>query len=616
MRRKFSSRNGWPVAALVLAAASVQAQQEDPAALFTEVIEVRVVNIEVVVTDRDGARVHGLEPSDFELLVDGETVPIDFFTEIQDGFAREAAGDGVAAAPGLDPDSPAGTNFLVFIDDFFSIQRDRDRVLDGLGDDLWEHLVPADHVAAVAFDGRSAETLTPWTNEPEVWEEALDRARARPAYGIHRLSELSQSADDRRLQAQLEAVTDQDPAREQIEERAMLDELRVASSSPLPGDGATQEGAAAMAAAIGDFAREDAYLLKDILGTSLSTAELRYAKRLEDQVQRSVLAAVAAMRRFANRPGRKVMLILAGGWPRSPALFTVADSGGNFEDFAVAADSLLANDDELYGPLASTANLIGFSLYPVDVPGVSAGFAGDASRQSAGQQQNPGDGARRGAINREHLLHGTLEQLARSTGGLPMINAQRDVALARTYEDTRSWYWLGFQSQRREDGAFHNVAVRLVGRPDLRVRSREGYVDMSRDREIALAVEAALLFPEPPEARTLAASLSTPVRAGRGRMSVHAEVAIPLDEIHLLPVGGMWRNELEFRAIAMDADGNRSEMAAETISIAGPRKPQPGQTFFYETDLQLRRREHSYVLAISDPLTGTILTSSGEIRPP
>lgn len=90
----------WPVAALALAGAAVQAQQEDPAALFTEVIEVRVVNIEVVVTDRDGVRVHGLEPSDFELLVDGEPVPIDFFTEIQDGVAREAGGDGVAAAPG------------------------------------------------------------------------------------------------------------------------------------------------------------------------------------------------------------------------------------------------------------------------------------------------------------------------------------------------------------------------------------------------------------------------------------------------------------------------------------------------------------------------------------
>ncbi|MCY3929257.1 MAG: hypothetical protein OXG81_13395 [Acidobacteria bacterium] len=137
----------------------------------------------------------------------------------------------MAAAPGLDPDSPAGTNFLVFIDDFFSVQRDRDRVLSGLGDGLWDHLLPADRVAAVAFDGRSAETLTPWTNEPEVWEEALERARARPAYGIHRLSELSQSEDDRQLQTQLEAVTDQDPAREQIEELKQLRALREAGTS-------------------------------------------------------------------------------------------------------------------------------------------------------------------------------------------------------------------------------------------------------------------------------------------------------------------------------------------------------------------------------------------------
>lgn len=592
----------------VAALAAAAAQEEDPAALFAEVIDVRVVNIEVVVTDRDGDRVHGLKPSDFELLVDGETTPIDFFTEIEDGVAREAAGSDVAAAPGIEPDAPAGTNFLLFIDDFFAIQSHRNRVLEGLGDDLWEHLVPADHVAAVAFDGRSAETLTPWTNQPDVWEEALERARARPAHGVHRLSELSQSADDRRLHTQLEAVADQ-----AFTEPVRFEELQLAADLEESDPQAAQRAER--------LAAEDAELLKDILGTSLSAAELRYAKRLDDQLRRSVLAAVATMRRFANRPGRKVMLILAGGWPRSPALFAVADDAGNFEDFAVAADGLLMNEDELYGPLAATANLIGFSLYPVDVPGAGAGFAGDgfagdASRPVPAQPRNAGDGARRGAINREHLLHGTLEQLARSTGGLPMINARRDAALARTFEDTRSWYWLGFQSPRREDDAFRRVEVRLVDRPALRARSREGYVDMSRDREIATTVEAALMFDGVPGAQRLDARLSQPVRAGRGRMSVHVEIAIPLDDVGLLPVAGTWRNELQFRAIAMDMEGARSEMAAETIPITGPRKPRPGQTFFYETDLQLRRREHRYVLALYDPVAGAILTAAGEIRPP
>ena len=595
--------------AAALPASAVPAQQEDPAAVFTDVVDVRVVNLEVVVTDREGERVHGLEPSDFELLVDGEPTPIAFFTEIEEGVAvrRDAAEGDVAAAPGIVADAPAGTNFLLFIDDFFAIRRDRNRVLEGLGNDLWEHLAPADHTAVVAFDGRSAETLTPWTNQPAVWDEALERARERPAYGIRRLSERTDSADDQRLQKRLEAVTDRrpsDPAMERIEVGAMEDrEL----------DGPSAEDVASMEA----LEREDAYLLKDILGTSLSTAELRYASRLDEQLRRSVLAAVATMRRFANRPGRKVMLILAGGWPVSSALFTVADDTGNFDDFAVSADGLLLSEDRLYGPLVATANLVGFSLYPVDVPGHSAGFAGDASRSFAvPEPQNPGDGMKRGAINRENLLHTTLEQLARSTGGLPMINAQRDTALALTFEDTRSWYWLGFESQRRGDEAFRNVEVRVTGRPGLRARAREGYVDMSSDREIALTVEAALMFDRVPGAQLLDARLSQPVRDGRGRMSVHVEIAIPLDDVALLPVAGMWRNELQFRAIAMDMEGARSEMASEMIPIAGPQRPQPGQTFFFETDLRLRRRQHRYVLALYDPVAGAVLTAAGEIRPP
>ena len=53
---------------LSLAAAS---QSPEP---FGEVIDVRVVNVEVVVTDRDGNRVAGLQPGDFRLRVDGEVL--------------------------------------------------------------------------------------------------------------------------------------------------------------------------------------------------------------------------------------------------------------------------------------------------------------------------------------------------------------------------------------------------------------------------------------------------------------------------------------------------------------------------------------------------------------
>jgi hypothetical protein len=43
-----------------------------------------MVNIEVVVTDRDEVRVTGLRPQDFLLLVDGLEVPIEDFTEVHE----------------------------------------------------------------------------------------------------------------------------------------------------------------------------------------------------------------------------------------------------------------------------------------------------------------------------------------------------------------------------------------------------------------------------------------------------------------------------------------------------------------------------------------------------
>ncbi len=566
------------LAALILlaaaAAAPVPAQQDDLPAVFSEVIDVRVVNIEVVVTDRQGNRIHGLKASDFELLVDGEPVPIDYFTEIQEGLARETEGSDVAAVPDLDANEPVGTSFLLFIDDFFSIARDRDRVLNRLEKDFAQ-LGPADRVAAVAFDGKSVTMLTTWTNSPSQLADALQRARRRRAHGLMRMGELRTNDQERLDRANLSALADR-------------------------------------------FAEDGGVdLPEDVLRGSLRGTELRYATNLENQLERSVLAAVATLRSFANRPGRKVMLLLAGGWPESPALYTIADRMQGLTAIGVAADTRMMSQDDLYGPLVSAANLIGYTLYPVDVPGFRPEFALDASVGFDGNSAvDPSQGALGSLMQeREMMQHHTLELLARSTGGVPMINSQRDTALADAVADTRSYYWLGFEPQRREDDAVHDVDVRLVGYPEYRVRSREGYVDMSRGTEVTMMVEGALLFGNPPSAKPLGVRFGKPQRAGFGKIMVPVRVAIPLDEVTLLPVAGVWQNELEFRVTVMDRNGNRSETPVEKIRIAGNQQPQPGQYFTFETGLELRRREHTFVIAVYDPLTGTILSSSGDIGP-
>ena len=166
--------------ALLLAALPVAGQESPLPDLFSDVIDVRVVNVEVVVTDRKGKRIPGLQASDFELRVDGTQVPIEFFTEIDDGRARATSDDDTDNLLSLAPDDAVGTNYLIFIDDLFAIRQRRNRVLNRLEQDL-ARLGPADRVAVVAFDGRNLTRITDWTNSRDEIESAL----LRPGSGRH-----------------------------------------------------------------------------------------------------------------------------------------------------------------------------------------------------------------------------------------------------------------------------------------------------------------------------------------------------------------------------------------------------------------------------------------------
>ena len=85
----------------LVAAAGAQPTLDDlPLSAFGDEITVRVINLEVVVTDRKGERVSGLRPEEFRLRVDGQETPIEFFSEIVEGVV-EQGGEALPAAPGV-----------------------------------------------------------------------------------------------------------------------------------------------------------------------------------------------------------------------------------------------------------------------------------------------------------------------------------------------------------------------------------------------------------------------------------------------------------------------------------------------------------------------------------
>ena len=538
-------------AALPAAAWQQPPAAEPPASIFGEQIEVRVVNVEAVVTDKDGNRVSGLAPSDFVLKVDGKTVPIQYFSEVRGGQAiapgAAAAAEPLPGLPTLAPGSAVGTSYLVFIDDFFSIQPRRNEVLRSLKDEL-SRLRPEDRMAIVAYDGRSLDMLSTWSNSDRILSRAFDQALGRPAYGTQRLAERRSFDTTQRINTSVGVV---------------------------PGPRSA-------------FSRQ------------LSIEERGYAEQLAGEVTRTVNAAVSTLRGFASPPGRKVMLLLAGGWPYSPADYAINDLNR-----VLVSSREVPRGEELLRPLADTANLLGYTIYTVDVPGVDV-QGPDASEESPA--------AATGLNVREQEIHHSLEYVADKTGGRALLNSLRDKALPTAEADTRSYYWLGFTPGWQKNDKRHEVVVEVT-RPGLRVRSRDSFLDLSRKSEVSMAVESAMLFGSPPGTTPMPMQVGTPVREGRKEMVLPITLAIPVAGLTVVPLEGKHVAEMELRVAAVDENGDRSDVPVVPLRMTLDQPPPAEAYLRYDTKIRLRRIAQHLIVAIFDPLSGHILTAETDVKP-
>jgi VWFA-related protein len=520
--------------------------------LFGETIEVRVVNVEAVVTDKRGNRVPDLKPEDFRLKVDGKPVKIDFFNEVRGGQAiapQPGARQTVPGLPDLAPGSPVGTSYLVFIDDYFSVGPRRDEVLRSLRDDL-TRLGPEDRMAIVAFDGKHLNMLSSWSGSTRDLGRAIEREIGTPAHGLERVSELRNFRAARGINVAL------DPVRLQ----------------PTP------------------FAN-----------SQLNIEERAYVDQLAGQVERAVAAAVSTLRGFASPPGRKVMLLLSGGWPFSPVDYAV----NNINRPVLERDS--PQGDKLLRPLVDTANRLGYTLYPIDVPGLET------------EAVNAGDTVPRSPVRgfglREQEHEETLTFLANETGGKPLLNSLRIASLEHVEADTRSYYWLGFTPSWQGNDKNHRVQLEVL-RPGLAVRTRDSFLDRSRKAEVSMMVESALLFGNPSSSPAMPVQLGKPVRKGRSEIELPVTLAIPTESFTSVPLNGKYASEVELRVAVQDERGNRAgDIPVVPLQLQSDKEPARGQFVRYQTTLRLRRIKQHLMFALFDPLSNKITTSEVDFKP-
>lgn len=537
-----------PRSSLVLAAALILAwtqaaeaqppsgQSEEPAPelFFGEEIDVRVVNLEVVVEDRSGDRVHGLEADDFRIFVDDLEVGVDYFTEIlenrpvesREGEAPPAIGDGESVP----------TNYLLFVDDDHTHVTFRRPVVRGFANQL-ANLGLWDQVAVVVQSRRRLQVLSPFTTDRRRTRAALaELERGRPFGGLLRSPRL-------------------------------IDQSRFAQD--------TQGGLAPGARFDEDLTSVAADLPFTAMDLPSAASEAR-AESLARDLEFSVTAVSSTMRSLDVPEGRKVLLLLAGDWPVGS--FRLAGQGIG-----------LRSDWSILDALIDTANVLGYTVYPVD------------------QQRRP-----------SLMRWQNLRQIAEQTGGRAYVAGANLGALRRVSEDTSNYYWLGFVPEYRRDDRAHEVRVELR-RPGLRVRSRSGYVDLSRRAEADMETQGRLLFPD--ETRTqgepvLRVEIGEPEPTGpfRRKMLVPVTVHVPVGYFPVFPFEDRFLARLELRFAVVDRNGQQARMPVIPLSLAGRTQPAPDAVVPYDTVLTLRRRPHDLLVSVHDPVSRQTVSVRTQVR--
>ncbi len=539
--------------AFVLATATLAQPSAEPAGereeAFSETFDVRVINLEAVVEDKNGNRVEGLGIGDFEILVDGKSQPVEYFTEIRNrSAATPAAPDTAAAAPAAAVPRPPGlaengrlaTSYVVFIDLATGDPRRAYLAGEKLAEQIGQ-IPPEDRIAVFVFDGRQLENIADWRDSRERVLASL--------HGLERWRTFSAARAQRRA-----------------------NDLFTERDSDLAEGSALQE----------DLARRSGF-----------------------ELAATFAALATVMRSAAPPPGRRVLLAFAGAWPRDMAAFlgipqNAAENAAN--------KARVFYPTEAYSAVYETANRLGYTIYASDL---TAGVRAPGSAEN-GSVERAGSATGRD-FDRDFESDATLLRYAEQTGGKAFTSGFGDTGLAQVQDDLASFYWLGFTAKREAKDAkdkSHKVEVR-VKRPGLEVRSRKQYKDLSRKSEIDQEIESRLLFLDTRFKQDFTVLPGEPTTK-RNEIVLPITLRIPLDLVAFLPKGGGYRADLELRVATLGRDGERSPEPKIPVVFEGP-QPRPGQFATYETQLRLRKESRRFVLGLYDKQGDRLLVSTVDL---
>jgi VWFA-related protein len=529
-----------------------------------ETIEVAIVNIDVVVTDKDGKRVHALTSDDFEIYENGKAQPLSHFAEYR-GEANRGALSAEAAATLEEKPSEPPTNqpsqrrtLVLFIENFKLPNFRVETFIASMKDLVRNTIRSGDSVSLVTFDGNARVRISA-TSDVAVVERELDEV-GRECAG---------------------------PVREKVR-------IAAAESADVK---AFNAEAVAMAAARGLYMSEPS-------DTEVAVNAARiHAIEAHVEMNRRVATINTLIHGMAGIEGKKILLLAT----HRLGEYTGAEyyyAAGVTDNLIPAMERADFDNRPAVRSIIANANASGVTIYPVFPTGLDYMPADPGSRD----------------ISPMVLVNemAALKEIADQTGGAATYGTMNTASLMPSVvEDMSNYYSLAYRATPRSDDYARKIVVKMKN-PALIARARREFVEKSDDTQMRDRV-LAVLHDAPMESNfPLQAELGTTKKAGRRTQTTPLKVRIPINALTLLPQGGKHSGAFTVYAMTGGKLGEISEITRRTQSFDVPaadlQRALAGY-FTYDFDVILSAETRQVAIGVLDEVSKTYGIVSVPVAP-
>jgi len=523
---------------------------------LVETIEVRVTNIDVVVTDGKGNPIVGLNKDDFQIYENGKLQPITNFYEVRPESVNTVAGMPPADESVMAPAEVRQRRIIFFIDNASLHPLRRNEVfasIDKFFDKLFQ---PGDQAMVVTWN-RSLRMVSPFTDDADRLRIALKKVAGMSGGGVQ------MAADKERLKSEVKALID-------------------ATNS--------------MGSRAGSQAMDDTY--QQALSMTRAYCDNLFAN------ERRLTAAMSTMiTTLAGLEGKKVMVFVGSQLPDRPGfdMFQWLDqlfgATGRYVPVAYreASRFSLATDLE---KVAKQANANNVTMYMIDGADPTKGASSDATTND---QFDP-------TVDFIDFTNtaNAFGAMARMTGGIALMRTNNfDLALNTVARDLGAYYSLGYRQENEKPGD-RKIVVKTKN-PSFKVRSRQSYVAKSAEAQTEDRVVSNAFHSQVKGDIPITLTTGQPVVQANHRYKVPVRITFP-SNIVLLPDGDNLVGGFTVYFAVIDENGGMSPVSKRSQPVKMPRSAEAAlraKPISFVAEVMVAPGEHYLSVAIVDDVASS-----------